>query len=72
MAIIFGSTHGSDPGGCGASLIASNWAITAAHCVIHDEFPPFTKESLSLVLGEFDISSSTDEYDGKRWDKSFF
>merc|ERR1712168_769994 len=31
MAMNFGSTDGSDPGRCAATLIASNWAITAAH-----------------------------------------
>ena len=67
MVFNFGSTDGSDPGGCGATLIASNWAITAAHCVIKN-----TKDSLSLVLGEFNISSSSDEYDGKRQAESFF
>ena len=33
-------------GGCGATLIGSSWAVTAAHCgTIH-----------SIVLGEHDIS----------------
>ena len=57
---------------CGATLVASNWAITAAHCVT-DFFTgagympvPWSKDSMSLVLGEFNISSSSDIYDGKR------
>merc|ERR1712038_976328 len=64
IAVNFGSTDGSNPGGCAATLVASNWAITAAHCVVDSGFT--TKDSLSLVLGEFDLSSSTDSNDGNR------
>merc|ERR1711899_663209 len=64
MAVNFGSTDGSSPGGCAATLVASNWAITAAHCVVDSGFT--TKDSLSLVLGEFDISTSSDSNDGNR------
>ena len=60
----FGSTDGSSPGGCAATLIATNWAITAAHCIT--ESGSTTKDKLSLVLGEFDLSSSSDSNDGKR------
>ena len=65
MAMSFGSTDGSNPGGCAATLVASNWAITAAHCIT--ESGSFAKDSLSLVLGEFDLSSSTDSNDGNRY-----
>merc|ERR1711936_564537 len=34
IAVNFGSTDGSNPGGCAATLVATNWAITAAHCVV--------------------------------------
>merc|ERR1711910_221753 len=64
MAVNFGSTDGSSPGGCAATLVATNWAITAAHCVVDSGFT--TKDSLSLVLGEFDLSSSSDSNDGNR------
>merc|ERR1712116_31334 len=64
MSVNFGSTDGSSPGGCAATLIATNWAITAAHCITESGFT--TKDSLSLVLGEFDLSSSSDSNDGKR------
>ena len=64
MAMSFGSTDGSNPGGCAATLVASNWAITAAHCVVDSGFT--TKDDLSLVLGEFDISTSSDSNDGNR------
>ena len=41
--------------GCSATLIAANWAVTAAHCV---PFPAFlAKWTMSVVLGEHDISS---------------
>merc|ERR1711936_838164 len=64
IAVNFGSTDGSNPGGCAATLVATNWAITAAHCVVDSGFT--TKDSLSLVLGEFDISTSSDSNDGNR------
>ena len=60
----FGSTDGSSPGGCAATLVATNWAITAAHCIT--ETNSTTKDNLSLVLGEFDLSGSSDSNDGKR------
>ena len=64
MSVNFGSTDGSSPGGCAATLVAANWAITAAHCIT--ESGSTTKNSLSLVLGEFDLSSASDSNDGKR------
>ena len=64
MSVNFESTDGSKPGGCAATLIATNWAITAAHCIT--ETNSTTKDSLSLVLGEYNISSSTDSWDTKR------
>ena len=50
--------------GCAATLVASNWAITAAHCVVDSGFT--SKDDLSLVLGEFDISTLSDSNDGNR------
>ena len=63
MSMNFWSTDGSRPGGCAATLIAANWAITAAHCI---EESNANKNNLSLVLGEFDLSNSSDSNDGKR------
>jgi len=39
---------------CGATLIASNWVVTAAHCIT--EGPGFTsKDELTVVIGAFDL-----------------
>ena len=45
---------GKRPGGCAATLIASNWAVTAAHCIPTLSF--LAKWTMSIVLGEHDIS----------------
>jgi secreted trypsin-like serine protease len=47
-------------GRCSATLISSNWAITAAHCV-SPNFPP--NDPTSLVLGEHDLSNANDILD---------
>jgi len=65
VSLNFGSTDGASPGGCGATLIARNWVVTAAHCVKEGETLS-TKEDLSVVLGEFDLSSDSDEFDSNR------
>ena len=49
------SILGKRPGGCAATLIAANWAVTAAHCIPTLSF--LAKWTMSLVLGEHDISS---------------
>ena len=63
-----GSTDGSSPGGCAATLVATNWAVTAAHCIkgVNTDGSDASMTTLSVVLGEFDLSSSSDSNDGNR------
>ena len=63
--INFGDNTGGRPGGCAATLIAAEWAVTAAHCVrTVIPYPDIT--TMSIVFGEFDISSSNDMFDTRR------
>jgi len=65
VALNFGTTDGLQPGGCGATLIARNWVVTAAHCV-NNRGVLSTKDDLSVILGEFDLSTLDDEFDTNR------
>jgi len=56
------SYNGAPPGGCSATLISSNWAVTAAHCIFSSIFGVPT----ALVLGEHDLTSSNDADDTNR------
>ena len=52
-------------GGCAGTLVAAEWVVTAARCV--RPIQGFSiKDNLLLILGEFDISSSSDSADTKR------
>jgi len=58
----FSGVNGQNPGGCAATLIANNWAVSASHCF----FDPTTGErsvyadTMSLVLGVHDRTGGTD------------
>jgi len=57
----FRGTNGMRPGGCGATLIANNWAVTASHCFFNRMGElVVTKDSMSLVLGVHDITDPTE------------
>ena len=55
-------------GDCAGTLVAANWVVTAASCIV-GILPPNSNagiDSMSIVLGEYDLASSTDSFDAKR------
>jgi len=60
-AFDFSGTSGTSPGGCAATLVANNWAVTASHCFYNTEgVLTVTKDTMSLVLGVHDRTGTTD------------
>ena len=59
---------GQSVGGCAGTLVAAEWIVTAAHCIRRaPQSPDVTKENLNMVLGEYDISSTSDSADTNRF-----
>jgi len=60
-AFDFNGQDGTSPGGCAATLISTNWAVTASHCFYNTQGElTVTKDSMSLVLGVHDRTGTTD------------
>jgi len=60
-AFDFSGTSGTSPGGCAATLISTNWAVTASHCFYNQQGElVVTKDTMSLVLGVHDRTGTTD------------
>jgi len=59
-AFDFNGVDGTSPGGCAATLVANNWAVTASHCFYRNGVLTVTNDTMSLVLGVHDRTGNTD------------
>jgi len=60
-AFDFSGVHGTSPGGCAATLVANNWAVSASHCFYDSQgVQTVTEYTMSLVLGVHDRVGNTD------------